>query len=197
MKTLKTFLAVIFATFIVNVAMASGNLKVNLSSVDNELTAVEISNVKMSTFEIEVEDINGETVFQKKTKAPASTYKRTYDFSKLEDGVYYFNVKIDNELTETKFNIVRGELTVLEEKKSLDPIFIFDNKQLKLSYLNFAGDKSTLTVYDNLGNEVYVKDLKSEFVTNHGLDFSNTRNGKYQVVLTSGYNYHTYNVHLD
>ncbi len=197
MKTMRTFLAVVIAGFIAGGAMASGNLRVNMASGSKELAAVEISNVKMSTFEIDVKDDRGEVVFYKETKAPSTTYKRNYDFSSLNDGTYFFTVRIDNESIATKFNIERGKVNVLEEKKMVDPVFVFDNKRLKLSYLNFAGENTTINVYDGYRTQLYEKDLKSDFVTQYGLDFSKAGRGTYEVVLSSGNDIYSYNVSIN
>jgi hypothetical protein len=158
---------------------------------------VEITNVKMSTFEIDVRNDMGELVFSKETSAPATSYKRNYDFSRLEDGTYFFTVKVDNELTETKFKIERGEVKIIEEKKMVDPVFVMDNKQLKMSFLNFSQENSTLIVYDKLRNPLYEKELKPDFVTQHGLDFSKAKSGKYEVILSSGNNIYSYDVLID
>jgi hypothetical protein len=56
MKTMKTIFAVVIAGLIGSSAMASGNLRVNMTSGSKDLAEVEIMNVKMSTFEIEVKD---------------------------------------------------------------------------------------------------------------------------------------------
>jgi hypothetical protein len=197
MKTMKSFFAVVIAVLIASGAIASGNLRVNIASGSKDMAAVDISNIKMSTFEIEVTDNNGEVVFYKETKAPATSYKRNYDFSRLEDGTYFFTVKIDNESTETKFEIENGQVNVMEEKKMVDPVFVFDNKQLKLSYLNFNGDNTILVVYDSSRSQLYEKDLKSDFVTQHGIDFSKTPRGNYEVVLSSGNEVHSYDVFID
>jgi hypothetical protein len=197
MKTMKTIFAVVIAGLIGSSAMASGNLRVNMTSGSKDLAEVEIMNVKMSTFEIEVKDEYGDVIFYKETKAPATNYKRNYDFSRLEDGTYFFTVKIDNEITETKFNIERSQVNVVEEKKMVDPVFVMDNKQLKLSYLNFAQENTKLIVYDRFRNSLYEKDLKSDFVTQHGLDFSKAPRGDYEVVLSSGNSVHSYDVFID
>jgi hypothetical protein len=197
MKTMKTIFALVIAGLIGNSAMASGNLRVNMTSGSKDLAEVEIMNVKMSTFEIEVKDEYGDVIFYKETKAPATNYKRNYDFSRLEDGTYFFTVKIDNEITETKFNIERSQVNVVEEKKMVDPVFVMDNKQLKLSYLNFAQENTKLIVYDRNRNSLYEKDLKSDFVTQHGLDFSKAPRGDYEVVLSSGNSVHSYDVFID
>ena len=194
---MKTILAVVVAGLIGTSAMASGNLRVNIAPGMNEKTEVEISNVKMSTFKIDVTDESGEVIFTKETKSPANNYKRSYDFSRLEDGTYFFTVKVDNETTETKFDIERGKMTVIEERKMLDPVFLMDNKQLKLSYLNFEKESTKLYIYDKSRNPVYEKDLKSEFVMQHGVDFSKAPRGNYEVVLSSGNSLHSYDVFID
>jgi len=196
-KTIKTIFAVVIAGLIGSSAMASGNLKVNIAEGSKNLAEVEIFNVKMSTFEIDVKDAYGEVIFYKETKTPETSYKRNYDFSRLEDGTYFFTVKIDNEVKETKFNIDRGQVKVVEAKKTLDPVFVMDNKQLKMSYLNFAQEDTKLIVYDRNRNSLYEKDLNSDFVTQHGIDFSKVPKGDYEVVLSSGNEVHSYDVFID
>lgn len=197
MKTRKTILALVLAGLFGTTAMASGNLRVNIAPGNNEMADVAISNLKMSTFKISVTDEYGDVIFNKETKSPANDYKRSYDFSRLEDGTYFFKVKVDNETTETKFDIERGKMKIIEEKKSIDPVFLMDNKQLKLSYLNFGQENTNLYVYDRNRNLVYEKDLKSGFVTHHGIDFSKAPRGNYEVVLSSGNDVHSYDVFID
>lgn len=194
---MKTIFAVVIAGLIGSSAMASGNLRVNIAEGSKNLAEVEIFNVKMSTFEIDVRDDKGEVIYYKETKTPETNYKRNYDFSRLEDGTYFFTVKIDNEVKETKFNIDRGQVKVVEAKKMVDPVFVMDNKQLKMSYLNFAQEDTRLIVYDRNRNSLYEKDLNSNFVTQHGIDFSKVPKGDYEVVLSSGNEVHSYDVFID
>ncbi|GAB1453299.1 hypothetical protein MASR2M47_33550 [Draconibacterium sp.] len=197
MKTVKTLFAFVLGIFIYGGAMASGNLRVNLTVLNNDLTKVEISNLNVSNFEIDVKNDRGDLVFYKETKSATNNYIRNYDFSKLENGIYFFTVKIDNEETETQFKIENGKMNILKEKKMVAPVFIFDNNQFKLSYLNFDGENTTLTVYDSSRNELYKKDLKSDFVTQHGLDFSKVKKGSYEAVLSSGNELYSYNILVD
>ncbi len=197
MKTMKTIFALVVAVFIYGGVIASGNLRVNITDLNNSLTEVEILNTKMSMFEIDVKNEKGELVFYKETKSLATNYKRKYDFSKLENGNYFFTVKIDNESKETKFNMDKGKMTVLKQTKMVDPVFIFSNNQLKLSYLNFEEEKTTLTVYDSNRNELYKKDLNSDFVIQNGLDFSKAARGSYSAVLSTGNYSHSYDIFVD
>ena len=197
MKTRMTILTVVLVGLFGTTAMASGNLRVNIAPGNNEMADVAISNLKMSTFKISVTDEYGDVIFNKETKSPANDYKRNYDFSRLEDGTYFFTVRVDNESTETKIDIDRGQIKIIEEKKRIDPVFLMDNKQLKLSYLNFGQENTNLYVYDKYRNLVYEKDLKSGFVTQHGIDFSKSPRGNYEVVLSSGNDVHSFDVFID
>lgn len=197
MKTMKNLFAVVLAVLVYGGVMASGNLKVNLTALNNDLTQVEISNTKASVFEINVKNDKGDMVFYKETKSPVDNYKGVYDFSKLEDGTYFLTVEIDKESKETKFEIEKGRMNLVKQKKMVDPVFIFDNNQLKLSYLNFELENSTLTILDKNRNVLYQKDLNSDFVTQHGLDFSKASRGNYEAVLSSGFEVYSYNIYVD
>ncbi len=194
---MKTIFAVVLVVFVSTSVMASGNLRVSITELNNSLTEVEILNTKMSLFEIDVKNEKGELVLYKETKSPAINYKRKYDFSKLENGVYIFTVKIDKESKETKFNIKNGKMIVLKQTKMVEPLFIFDGNQLKVSYLNFEGENTSFTVYDLNRNQLYQKDLKTDFVTQHGLDFSKTARGSYRAVLSAGNNAYSYDILVD
>jgi hypothetical protein len=197
MKKIKNLFAVVLAVFLYGGVLASGNLRVNVTTLSNDLTEVEILDSKSNVFEIYVKNDQGEVVFSKDTKSPAENYKRVYDFSKLENGTYFLTVAIDKESKETKFEMVNGKMNVVKQKKAVDPVFIFDNNQLKLSYLNFEGENTNLTIYDNKRNVVYQKNLSSDFVTHHGLDFSKSARGSYQAILSSGLEYYSYNIVVD
>lgn len=197
MKTRKTILALILAGLFGTTTMATGNLRVNIAPGNNEMADVAISNLKMSTFKISVTDEYNDVIFNKETKSPANDYKRSYDFSRLEDGNYFFTVKVDNETTETKFDIERGKMEIIEEKKWIDPVFVLNDKQLKLSYLNFGQENTNLYIYDKNRNLLHEKDLKSDFVIQHGIDFSKALRGNYEVVLSSGNKVHSYDVFID
>lgn len=197
MKTMKNLFALALAVLVYSGVMASGNLKVNVTALHNDLTEVEILNAKASVFEIYVENDKGDLVFSKETKSPADNYKRVYDFSKLEDGTYFLTVQIDKETKETKFEIENGKMNLVKQKKIVDPVFIFDNNQLKLSYLNFELENSSLTILDKNSNVIYQKDLNSDFVTQHGLDFSKASKGSYEAVLSSGFEVYSFNIYVD
>ena len=72
----------------------------------------------------------------------------------------------------------------------------FSKNELKLTYLNFSEENTSLIVYDSSRNQLYEKDLKSNFVTQHGIDFSKAKSGNYEVVLSSGNEVYSYDVFI-
>lgn len=197
MKTMKTVLALLIMVVALPAAMATGNLKVNIASTEADVAMVEISNLAESTFEINVRDEYGDVIFFKKTQEPSASYKKSYDFSALEDGIYSFSVSVGGEMTETRFRVDEGLIQVVKEKKMVRPLFFFDDNALKLTYLNFAGEEVGLYVYDNTRQELYQKNLNSDFAIHHGLDFSKMPRGMYEVVLASGDEIYDYRVNID
>jgi hypothetical protein len=141
--------------------------------------------LKLELFEIEVEDKLGQTLFSKTTEARAD-YKRTYDFSALEDGVYFLNVKHGNEKYTKRFQLESGEVSVLEERKVVEPYFVQKGDKLKMSYLNFPKEDMSIYVYDDSGL-LHKEELKNEFSVHKSIDMSELRSGEYRIVLASGY----------
>lgn len=194
---MKTIFAALVLLFVSVGVSASGNLKVNLNGANSDMATVKISNTQMSTFEIEVSDESGNVLFTKQTTAPSSIYDRNYDFSALDNGIYFLTVKVANETNETKFSINNGEFKVLEESKTLKPVFSLDDKKLKMTFLNFSAEESTLIVYDDKRNELYTKELSADFNIQHGLDMSKLPKGSYEIVLSTESDLYDYNVLID
>jgi hypothetical protein len=141
--------------------------------------------LKFEVFEIEVEDEYGQTLYSKTTEAQAD-YNRKYDFSALEDGVYFFNVKHGNEYYTKRFQLESGEVTVLEERKVVEPYFVQKGDKVKMSYLNFPNEDMSIYVYDDSGL-LHEENLKNEFAVHKSIDMSELRSGEYRIVFASGY----------
>lgn len=193
MKTMKNSILVLFALLISGSIFASRNLKVNFTGVKSDLAIVEISNVKSSPIEITVKNDVGEVIFSKATQ-PATNYKKNYDFSKLEDGTYYLTVKVDNEINESEFQVERGTLNLVGEKKIVLPYFSFNNNELKMTYLNFSEEKASMIVYDVYGNELYSKRFNNEFNIQHGINLARLPKGSYSVVFSTNDDSYNYSV---
>lgn len=199
MKTLKTIFVTLIAVFTVSAASASGGLKVNVSDVESnaEVTVVDISTTKLSTFEIEVMDVYGENIYSMETEAPRNSLKKKYDFSLMEDGEYWYSVKIDKEKVLKKFKMEGGDFEVLSVRKSIDPHFKLDEKMLKISFLNPQLEQVKLYVYDKSSNLLAESKLGRDFSINQAVNFSEVKYGKYDVVIANDLDAYTYEVSLD
>lgn len=195
MKTMKTNLLIAVLTILSSAVFASGNLKVNISQAGSEKAVVEATNLKMELFEIEVKDKYGESIFRKTTES-AADYKRKYDFSALEDGVYFLNVKHGNEFIQNRFQLKSGEFTILNERRVLEPFFNQKGDKVNMSYLNFPQEDMSIYVYDNNGL-LHEQELKNEFAVHKSIDLSDLRPGEYRIVFASGFDIFEHDVTVE
>ena len=197
MKTMKTTFLVMIATLAASVAMASGNLKVNLASNDSEAALVEISNAKMVNYEIELTDEVGNQLYSMETEAPRSELKKRYDFSNLEDGTYWYSVKIDKEEVRKRLTIENGTVEVNDIRKTVEPYFHQDGDMIKLSFLNFENENIKMYVYDENNRLLTEADLGNGFSIHKGVNLADLNPGTYDLVLANDYEVFQHRVELD
>lgn len=195
MKTIKT-LTMTFAIMIVaNVAMATGNLRVDILPLTAERAVVAISNSAESKFEISIENSVGEIVYYKETEGKMADYRKVYDFSKLENGQYTLTVNIDGATSKREFSIDSRNIAVGKMKNLVRPYFAFNNDVLRVAYLNYPGETMDLLIYEG-DNLIYNKALENTFSVNEGLNLSKLKTGNYQVVLATGDQVYDYTVEI-
>jgi len=195
MKTIRT-LSMMFATVLIaNVAMATGNLRVDILPLNAERAVVAISNSAESNFGISIENSAGEIVYYKETEGKMTDYRKVYDFSQLEDGTYTLIVNIDGATTKRDFNIDSRNIAVGKMQNLVQPYFAFNDDVLRIAYLNYPGETMDLLIYD--GNDlIYNKALENTFSVNEGLNLSKLKAGNYQVVLATGDQVYDYTVEV-
>lgn len=197
MKTIRKILVAAIALFTTSFAFASGGLKVDMGTTDNKLTSVEISSVKISQIEIALQDAFGNNIYFDKSKAPVNSYKKNYNFDNLENGIYWFSVKIDNESKLNKLQVKNGKVDIMEERKSITPHFNVDESLLKISFLNPQKENVKLYVYDSSKNLLAEANLGNEFAIHEAVDLSKLRFGNYDVVITNDMDIYEYKVSVD
>jgi hypothetical protein len=185
---MKTMLKITFLFAFVaftNALFAVGNLKINIIPVKAEKAVIAISTLSGSNFNITIADNHDNIVYYKENSDASENYRKVYDFSNLEDGIYYLTI-VSNDLTaERQFNLSHGQITVGEEKTTLEPFFGYQGGILKCSYLNFEKDDVTLLFYKN-NKQIYRKEIGRSFSIHHALDLSKLDKGTYQAVLSAG-----------
>jgi hypothetical protein len=185
MKTIRTLALMFAAVVTANVAMATGNLRVDILPLNADRAVVAISNNAESKFEISIQDASGDVVYYKETEGKMTDYRKVFDFSKLEAGRYTLVVTIDGATSKRDFSIDNKSIEVGKMKSIVDPYFAYNNNILHLAYLNYPGENMDLMIYS--GNElIYNKALENTFSVNEGLNLSKLKAGNYQVVLATG-----------
>lgn len=185
MKTVKTTLVVLIVSLFGNLAFASGNLNVNFKKASAELTEVEISNTKFVNFEIELSDAYGDRLYKMKSDAPQNMLQKKYDFSGLDDGLYFYTVKIDKEKVTKTIEIKNNEVHVLNIRKSVDPYFAQADESIKLSLLNPGNESIKLFVYDSSNQLLTEAKLGNEAAIHKMVDLSDLNKGKYSLVIAN------------
>ncbi len=193
MKTIRTLTMTFAILVLANVAMATGNLRVDILPLTAERAVVAISNSAESNFEISIENSAGEIVYYKETEGKVVDYRKVYDFSRLEDGQYTLVVNIDGATSKREFSIDSRNIAVGKLKNLVKPYFAFDNDVLRVAYLNYPGETMDLMIYEG-DNLIYNKALENTFSVNEGLNLSKLKTGNYQVVLATGDEVYDYTV---
>ncbi|QIA06852.1 hypothetical protein [Draconibacterium halophilum] len=181
---MKTLFVGIFAMLITSVAMASGNLKVNMTDNESETTVMEITNAEVVNYEIELTDAWGNKIYEMNTEIPRGDFEKRYDLSGLENGTYWYFVRTGDEEVSKQLSVEYGDVEVMSMRKTVDPYFHQVGEKVNLTYLNYENEKINLYVYENstLLKEI---SLGNEFTIHKRIDLSDLNPGEYSVVLTN------------
>jgi len=196
MKTISKLTMLFAFVAFANILMASGNLKVNILPLTNEKAVVDISNAEASTFQISIANDKGEVVYYKETEDASDNYRKTFDFSNLENGEYKLSATVDQFTTVRSFKIKNKNIAVGKEKNMMEPYFAYKDGILKLSYLNFSEGNLSLNFYNN-DDLVYSKELGYKFDVNEGFNLKKLEKGTYSVVLSTDDKTYSYNVNVE
>ncbi len=167
-----------------NIAMAGGNLRVDILPLNSDRAVVAVSSNVESQYEISIENSNGDVIYYKETEGNMTDYRKVYDFSKLEKGDYRVIASINGATSVRSFSVGK-DIAVGSLSYVSDPVFTYDQDVLRVAYLNYPGEKLALKIYDG-NNLIYSKAIASDFAVNEGLNLSKLKRGNYQVVLASG-----------
>ena len=197
MKNLRISLMLFLLVLASGSINAMGDFNIQVTPGKNEEALVKIMDSKNHKYIAEVIDNKGEVVYSRKMKLPVDKYEEIFDFSKLDNGKYIFQVKMGDETELNNLIVNNGKASIIGHEEKITPYFNLNGKILELSYLNFPEKDLKLMLFDNdTNNLVYQENLPGKFTTEQALDLSKLNFGSYHVELLSGNNAYDYNFYL-
>jgi len=182
----KTFILsfVIASTLVSQMALASGAFRVSTITGKENKAILEISDNADKKYEISILDASGDEVYYNKVLGEQQNFKRMYDLSKLDLGVYKVEVKTDGELNEQFVTVGTNGIEVSETVKEVHPFFKYNDNSLILTYLNYRSEDMSLSFYNNDGL-IWSKEIGNKFDLQKAFDLSQLEKGNYKVILSS------------
>lgn len=191
LKVTLLFALVAFA----NTLFATGNLKLNILPLNDEKAVVAISTLSNSNFNITIVDEKNQIVYYQEAADQGAGYRKVYNFSDLEDGMYKLTVESNDLSSERQFKKSHGAIKVGEEKTTLEPFFGYEDGILRCSYLNFAKENVNLYFLDN-DKQIYTKNIGRDFNVQQAFNLSQLAKGSYDAVLTAGEKQFSYTIEI-
>lgn len=192
--TLKVTLVLALALLAGNL-FASGNLKLNIHPLNDEKAFVSISALTNADLKISITDDCGNLVYYQESEAPATNYRKVFNFSELENGIYSMKVVSNDLVTERQIKKTTNNIAIGDERTVGKPFFCVDDNILKYSYMNYAQENIVFHLYGN-DQEIYKRNVGRDFIVQQALGLSKLRQGQYQAVLTAGNEQFTYNIEV-
>jgi hypothetical protein len=183
MKT-KKILITVLALAIVTFASAADLSKMMVNPLNAKQLIVSVVNDGVANFEISVFARNGDMVYFKQSDKPILSYQKIFDVQNLENGKYKMIFKVDNSSIEKDFTVTTNKIFLGVSELTIDPYFVFDGKDLKLSYLNFNKEKFNLEIY-NEKELIFKTKIGDDFPIHSGYNLSKLEAGNYKAVLSS------------
>ena len=193
MKRIFILSFVIATTLVSQLTLAGGAFRANAITGKENKAILEISDNADKKYEISILDASGDEVYYSKVLGEQQNFKRMYDLSKLDNGVYNVKVKTDGELNEQFVTVSSKGIEVGETIKEAHPFFSYKGNSLILTYLNYRSEAMNLSVYNSDGL-IWSKEMGDNFDLQKAIDLSKLEKGDYKVVLASENRNYEYNL---
>lgn len=192
MKT-KTIILSVFALLLASAVFATKLPSMKIVPMGAEKTIVTLESGSAAGFELSVKNLQGETLYYKKSENPVENYRTVFDFSKLNSGCYNLSLNSGNCTLNRKLTISGENIEVGDEIRLFAPVYTFEDNLLNVSFLNKGHKNVFLNIYQD-GKYVSGTKLGKEVCIQKTLDFSKLTEGTYEVILSDRYKDYSYTV---
>jgi len=179
------------ALFIVTIGYAADTPKMTIVASGDEKALMTFESKTAYPVEITICTKNGEIVYYWKGETLLSSFNKTFNASDLGYGSFHVCLNYGGQSINRDLTITRKEITVGPAVELYEPFFRYDNNRLNLSFLNVAQKNVYLNIYQ--GNKfVSGVNLGKNMDIQKALDFSNLKEGEYEVVVSEYFKDHRY-----
>ena len=144
--------------------------------LEADKAVVAFYNNNPAQFEINISDLQGNTVYYNLSKNELTDYRKIYDFSAVQDGEYEISLRVNDTKIKRNIEMKGGEMKVGQAKVSFDPFFSFDENILKISYLNFDESPVFMSIFQD-NDVIFKSDLGKNFSLTKGYDVAGLQVG--------------------
>ena len=196
MKTIK--LSIYFAAVIIGTSFFTNKAAATIPVIPmdiSERAVVRVIAVPNQTGSVSISDAEGITLNTYMLKPGASSSK-LFDFSKVENGIYTFNIKSELMNTTTKIKVEDSYVEVISNDVEYKPLFIEHGKELRVNYLNTDLEDMQLSI-ESTGSVFYAEEEGNSLTLEKRFDIGTIMpRGEYYAKLVVGDKtyYHTFYV---
>lgn len=177
--------------------MAMGILRVDVVPGEKEKAVVGVLESPNAELKAELRDNNGQIIYTDREESSAYNYRKAYDFSKLDNGKYTFEVTLGDENELNNVVVSNGKVQITAQEEELSPTFKMDGKFLEFTFPNSTDKSARLLLFNNDSKQwVFQEELNPEFNIQQALNLSKLKPGSYKAVLISGDEKYNYNFEL-
>ena len=183
MKTKNCILLILMTAFTLNV-FATKMPQMNITVLDNAkaLVEVEVPNSEKTVISFESED--GNIIYYKELLSYNSNFEATLNLTDLKNGTYKVKVKTGYAVIKSSIILKDGKISVEPVKTEYDPVFVFNDNTLRISYLNLGQNDFEFRVYKD-GGLIYNRKMGNAIDMQTKFNFSWLNKGAYEVILAS------------
>ena len=170
-------IALIFAT---TTGIANDG-KLSLISKENTKSLVFEMESKAGSSDIKLVDMNNNIIYTESIRK--SEYSKKFDLSNLEEGLYYFTTEDALRAITYTLKVDRADVTILDEKEKIKPVFKEEKDILYVNYLNLDKSNVDVEVYNSEDTLIFSEKRENQMTIAKAINFKKAIKGNYTVVV--------------
>lgn len=155
--------------------------KLSLISRENTKSLVFEMESKAGNSDIKLVDMNNNIIYSENVKK--SEYSKKFDLSNLEEGLYYFTTEDALRAITYTIKVGASDVTILDEKEKVKPVFKKENDILYVNYLNLDKSNVAVEVYNSEDTLIFSEKRENQMTIEKAINFKKAIRGNYTVVV--------------